>query len=295
MKRVLSLDGGGIRGVITAEMLANLQDNLDKPLHEYFDIIVGSSTGAILALAVASGKFKAGELPNLYLEHGKKIFEKKWWRKGITRPKYDGRGLDRVLQNEFNGLSLGHTKAPVLITGYSVTTTQAIMFKNWKPEHSKLRMWEVARASAAAPTFFPAKKIRIAGKTHSVIDGGVVMNNPALCGASELLKLGHNPLNIHVVSIGTGEQVSAISHSSAHKWGLGRWAKPLIPILFDGDSDAVNYVGRHTFGRFDRYQVTGLPERLRAMDEWKNATALRSFAFPFDEKMYKLAQRLQND
>lgn len=296
MTSVLSLDGGGIRGVITAQILSDLQLHLPKPLWSYFDIITGSSTGAILALALASGKseLQAAELPNLYLKNGHRIFDKKWYRNGLTRPKYDGKGLRKVLSEKFGNMRMDDAKTKVVIPTYSVSAAQAVMFKSDNKEHGSVRMHDVATASASAPTFFPAKKIEVYGITHSLIDGGIVMNNPSLCGAAEAIADGAPCSEVRVLSIGTGEQVERMSHIQARSWGLAKWARPLVPVLFDGDSDAVDYIARHSFRQYERIQVTNLPDDLKAMDRYQNADSLRFYAYQHRNNIKRIAGYLQH-
>ena len=165
MQRILSLDGGGIRGLVTCRWLEGVDAALRKAgkpgLLRGFDLVAGSSTGALIACGLATGRDPA-TLADLYREHRHTIFPgiagRLWSRagrilvQGPSAPKYDGKGLDKVLKKVFGDARLGDAKIPLLVTSYDTIQRKAVIFKSFNAAHRDLPMWEVCRASASAPT-----------------------------------------------------------------------------------------------------------------------------------------------
>jgi patatin-like phospholipase/acyl hydrolase len=151
----------------------------------------------------------------------------------------------------FGDTRLGQVKLPLLVTGYDTISRTPVIFKSFKPEHQELLLWEVCRASSAAPTYFPAHGMKIEGKACALIDGGVVANNPTACAIAEALRKdarADQPQDLVVLSIGTGARTRSIDLKSAREWGALEWAVPIIDVLFDGNSDSVDYIARHLVG-----------------------------------------------
>ncbi|QDU50484.1 patatin-like phospholipase family protein [Gimesia panareensis] len=258
--RILSLDGGGIRGLITAIWLKRLQDELEKPLHNYFDLIAGTSTGALLACGISKG-INIDKIIDLYVEKGREVFPARasrlWSRatrifsEGISAPKYDGKGLEKALKDIFRTSTFGALKIkPTLVTTYDVLGRGPVVFKNDRPEYRKLKVWELCRASAAAPTYFPAHVMKLNEAEIPLIDGGVVANNPTACAIAESVRINSRkkPENrcrledFIVASFGTGQSIRRIEIDEAKEWGAAEWAFPLIDVLFDGSADSVDYI-----------------------------------------------------
>jgi patatin-like phospholipase/acyl hydrolase len=263
-RRILSLDGGGIRGIVSCIWLAGVDDALrqaGKPgLLQGFDLIAGSSTGAIVACGLAMG-FTPDKLADLYRTQRHVIFPgiagRLWSRggrlftQGPSAPRYDAKGLEKVLKKVFGAATLGQAKLPVMVTSYDTISRTPIIFKSFKSEHHDLPMWEVCRASSAAPTYFPAHPMTIEGRKCATIDGGVVANNPTACAIAEALRKDarvDNTQDLVVLSIGTGERTRSIDLKSAQEWGALEWAIPIIDVLFDGNTDSVDYIARQLVG-----------------------------------------------
>lgn len=263
-RRILSLDGGGIRGLVTCRWLAGAEDALlaaGKPgLMKSFDLYAGSSTGAIVASGLAIG-LSPDTIAAMYRDNRHAIFpgmaSRLWSRAtrlfsaGPSAPQYDGKGLEKVLKKAFGDTRLGQVKVPLLVTGYDTISRTPVIFKSFKPEHQDLPLWEVCRASAAAPTYFPAHGMKVQGKQCALIDGGVVANNPTACAIAEALRKDTRagvPQDLVVLSIGTGARTRSIDLASAREWGALEWAVPIIDVLFDGNADSVDYIARHLVG-----------------------------------------------
>lgn len=249
--RILSLDGGGIRGLMTAIWLKRLEDELGEPLYRHFDLIAGTSTGAILACGISKG-IDVDRIIELYVDRGREVFParaSRWWSRatrvmteGVSAPKYDGSGLD---------------------TTYDVLGREGRVFKNDRPEYNSLKVWELCRASAAAPSYFPAHVMQVSGTELPLIDGGVVANNPTACAIAEGIRINSDPdhpdprkiEDFVVASFGTGEATRPISIAESKEWGALEWALPVIDVLFDGSADSVHYIAsqlvpRESYFRF---------------------------------------------
>ena len=162
---ILSIDGGGIRGIIPASILAVIEKRLARPIHEVFDLIAGTSTGGIIAVAIGAGAnsgnpYRPEDLVNLYIENGRTIFHKTLITgvRNWLRPKYSARPLENVLMEFFGEAELKSAKVPLLIGSYDIENQIPFFFKSQRiptnPNYNwKLR--DVARATSAAPTFFP--------------------------------------------------------------------------------------------------------------------------------------------
>ncbi len=275
--KVLSIDGGGIRGIIPAMILAKIEETLGKPICELFDLITGTSTGGIISLALtkpASGSdtrpaYKAGELIKLYSEEGKKIFHTPVLHKirsigGIIDEKYPSQGIEEVLKGYFGDSRLSQALTPVLIPAYETELRTPFLFKSlYAKNHGKYSydfyMWQVARAASAAPTYFEAFKLPAdeISKYYSLIDGGVYANNPAMCAFVEAKTMFPDAAQFLVVSLGTGKFTRMLPYNDIKHWGLIKWAHPILSVVFDGISDTVDYQLRQLLPKnmYYRFQV----------------------------------------
>jgi patatin-like phospholipase/acyl hydrolase len=284
--RVLALDGGGIRGVIPATVLAELERRCGKRIGEMFDLIAGTSTGGILALALTmpdpanpdKPRYQADELVNLYVEKGHVIFNRPLWYRlvtvlGLFGSKYAVGGLDTTLRSYFGDTRLKDAVTEVLITSYDLESRDSWFLARHKARSdpaSDFPMRDVARATSAAPTYFrPARLTRT--PPTAMVDGGVFANNPAVCAYVETIKL-HGPQDILLVSLGTGQVKTPIHYLQARTWGLIGWARPVIDVFMDGVSDTVEHQAawllpdRDGQPRYFRFQDELVP-RAGAMDD----------------------------
>lgn len=167
--RILSLDGGGIRGVVAATMLAFVEQEISEPLNQYFDLIAGTSTGSILAAAIAIGRHPK-ELVEIYLKKGSRIFPyKNLWsperlglvlQYGLSAPKYPDTGLIEVLKEEFKYRKLSEVNATkLLLPSYDTINREPIIFKSWRKKFVNVPLWEACVCSASAPAYFPAHSL----------------------------------------------------------------------------------------------------------------------------------------
>lgn len=297
IKNVLSLDGGGIRGLITAIWLVEIERRLRRAgkggVRDHFDLIAGTSTGSIIACGLAHG-FSPQQLVDLYLNRRHEIFpgrgSRLWSRvnrfisQGPSAPKYDGEGLREVLSSEFGDVRLRQLSPITMVVSYDTISRSPVMFKSHKQEHLDLKVKDVCVASSSAPTYFPGHLMNVEGQDCALIDGGVVANNPTACAVAEALRLnrerGAGDVSMTVVSIGTGQVSREISARETQEWGALEWAIPIIDVLFDGASKANDYIVRQTFGNgYYRLQTT-LGKGLDDLDDvtGANITALTETA-----------------
>ncbi len=241
--RILSIDGGGIRGVFAAQVLADLEAAAARPLRRCFDMICGTSTGGIIALGLALGK-PASELLDLYREHGEAIFPeaRKGRLKGIRRPRYDSTALRSALDSAFSARTLAEAQSRLCIPSIDIQTGSTRVFKTDHRGDDFVNDWrltaqEVGLATTAAPTFLPAA---IVDSGRAMIDGGLWANNPALVGMGEATLLGRRLDEIEILSVGTGSTRFTMDGSAALKAGLWRWAPRIVDVISQVQSQFVH-------------------------------------------------------
>jgi patatin-like phospholipase/acyl hydrolase len=266
--KVLSLDGGGIRGLIPSTLLAEIESRMGKPISHCFDLIAGTSTGGILALGLTTPneggapRYSAQDLCGLYRDFGEDIFASSLSRKvktlgGLLHAKYSHKPLEGVLERYFQDAKLKDALTPVLISSYDIEKRAPFFFKSWRENRRHISMMDAARATSAAPTFFEPHQVSVEGKMRTLIDGGVFINNPAMSAYVEAKRLFPREDEFMVVSIGTGENTRPIEYQKAKSWGLLSWTVPVINIVLDGVSKAVDYQLKLVLGeRFLRLQTT---------------------------------------
>lgn len=273
--RVLAIDGGGIRGIIPAVVLAELERLAGRPVCELFDLVAGTSTGGILACALTvpddagRPRHSAEELVDLYRSEGPKIFTRSLWQRiesveGLVEEKHDAAGLERALARYLDGAQLHEALTKILVTSYDIEAREPFFFKSWRTDEPgrDFRMTAVARATAAAPTYFEPgiAQPTDGGRPLALVDGGVFATNPAMCAYAETQRLepGSRPL---LLSLGTGQLTKPIHAEDARGWGLVEWVRPLIDVVFDGVSDTVDYQLRQVLADGDYTRVQTVLDR----------------------------------
>lgn len=271
---ILSLDGGGIRGIISCIILKYIEEELqrlDNPnakLGDYFDLVAGSSTGGLITsiilfpTEIRKAKYSIQKGLELYSERGGNIFQVSFWEKlinpfGLLSEKISEEALEKNLQEFFGNLELKELTKPCLITSYDIENRRAKLFNSIEANLStdNFLVKDICRATAAAPTYFsPARIKSIYGQYFSLIDGGVFANNPALCAYAEARKLSfaeifknHQKPNcpsandMILVSIGTGAESKPYSYNKLERAGKLTWINPIIDILLSANAETVDY------------------------------------------------------
>lgn len=259
MKKVLSIDGGGLHGILPATVLAHIEALAEKPIYKMFDLIVGTSTGGILALGLST-PLRSSVLLELYTKRAREIFYPRWFRSPwIWRSKYKADSLEGLLKFYYGpGRSLGSLKVPTMVTSYDLKHRRPVMIKSWTSPSALV--WKAARATSAAPTYFPPAE-------GGLIDGGMFTNNPAMSAYAEARSLFPEE-NIYLLSLGCGENTRPINEHKARGWGLAGWAPHIIGIMMDGQSDEANRALSNMPGlTLDRIQT----KLIRGSDDFDNS------------------------
>jgi patatin-like phospholipase/acyl hydrolase len=281
---ILALDGGGIRGVYTAVLLQRLAKEAPGFLGRA-DLLAGTSTGGILALALAKG-LSADELVAIYQDNGATIFSRSPLRDvadlgDLIGAKYNNTNLETVLREKFGGLTLKDLlPRHVLIPSFDLDSPETDERpRMWKPKFfhnyegsqsdGKEKVVDVAMRTSAAPTYFPVYQ--------GFVDGGVVANNPAMAGLAQALDDGtanQNLSDIRLLSVGTGLSPAFISGDS-HNWGIAQWAHSLLNMMIGGMMGVADYecarVLREKYYRLA--PILPAPVDLDAVDQVSNLIA----------------------
>lgn len=263
--RILSIDGGGLRGVIPLQVIREIENITSQPIHKTFDLIAGTSTGGLLTCALTFGdvestvgntrKYSLDEIQNLYVTRGKEIFPKygklknsynaikKW-----IRPEFNPDNLQNILVEYFGENRITSCLKPVFIASYNIHRNIPIFFTTREAtlqEEKNAKLFEICRATSAAPTYFPSYSFNYDSENIICIDGGIIMNNPSIGALIEILgnsDYKHYKLNekridlkdISILSLGTGRSKKTINSVKSHKWGRKDWIKPVIDISTGG-------------------------------------------------------------
>jgi patatin-like phospholipase/acyl hydrolase len=290
MYKILSIDGGGIRGIIPAKILANVETDLGRPLVRYFDLLAGTSTGGILALAFAYG-FTPATAVGLYKDLGSTVFEDSFWDNlrdldMVFGAKYSLKNLRQQLETHLGSGTLGDLRQKVLIAAFDLDRVPAMLsdqVREWSPkffhnfpnsEDITRRIVDVGLATAAAPVFFPT--------AGSYIDGGVVAGNPAMAAVAQALHEGI-PLNeIVVLSMSTGSQRKSLPGVLDADWGLYQWNINLLEIVMGGGTKIPDYQVRQLLGNSYYFRADPQLKRGIGMDEYKAINELLETADAYD-------------
>ncbi|MEH2053752.1 patatin-like phospholipase family protein [Nostoc sp.] len=294
--RILTLDGGGVRGIVAARILQQVEQEIRNQgkgefLHEYFDLIAGTSTGSILTGGIAVGK-TSDELIQLYKDRGKDIFppdRKERYKNfpSIIRSilevfsvsKYSHDGITNVLKDAYNYKRIKDIEKPIiLILAYDTLYRNTTFFTNCHPDlgdrwYDDCYLWEICTASASAPTFFPPYKLEPVDKQKfgdwefPHIDGGVSANNPSLAALSLVMRVSQSSVprtikeqyklynlrleDISILSIGTGQTGEPYQYEQIKNWRGLDWVKNLTNIFMEPTSEIGSTICRQIMGGYD--------------------------------------------
>ncbi len=318
MKKILSIDGGGIRGIVAAYILSYLEQEKQKVnpayrLSDSFDLIAGTSTGAILALGLLTPnkeidstiktRYTAEDLQKLYQTNGSEIFDTSLFIRLISNfsnETYDATNFEKLLLLYFGDIKYSELLKPCLVTTYDTYNRTAMFFNSVdaiKTNTNDFYVKDIARATSAAPTYFEAAIIKsLVGEKFTLIDGGLVANNPTACALVELIKMENNVGNkinlseITIISIGTGLNTNKKKYEY-HKikdYGKLKWAAPVIDILMSSSVETVHYQMKTLYGssnmKENYYRINA--ELNKASTEMDDATEHNIEALLQDAKDY---------
>jgi uncharacterized protein len=295
--KVLSIDGGGIRGIIPSIILAALADQIGADLHTVFDLISGTSTGGIIALGVgtacnAGRPYLPAELLNLYVENGPAIFHKSLVPvlQELNGPKYSPEPLEACLLKFFGATKFSSAFTPLLISSYDLQSQLPFFFKSHKIARNPSYDWnvtDIARSTSAAPTYFPPNHLTRGNENYALVDGGTFVNNPAMAAYAEARRLYKSATRLLVVAVGTGNVQDHITYDQSKGWGLLGWARQIVPVLMDSVSEAVDFeLGCIRDCDYFRLQPEDLGPASGAMDDVtpENLAALQEVAHTYVAK-----------
>jgi len=306
MIKILSIDGGGIRGIIPAVVLAEIEKRTGRSIAHLFDLVAGTSTGGILAVGLTIPRnlpgplYTAAQLIELYAQEGSRIFSRSLLHRlaacgNLRREKYTSTGIERVLREYFGDSRLRDAVTDLLITSYETGRSFPFFFRSAIARERAdydFPAREVARATSAAPTYFPPMKLpasTVEGH-YTLIDGGVFANNPAACALVEARTTYPEAGDFLVVSLGTGELNISLPYQQTKNWGVIGWAMPVLDVVFDGVSRTVDYQLRQLMPdasgkRYYRFQTT-LDGQNHRMDNAsaENITALKGLGIDLIER-----------
>ena len=265
--RILSIDGGGIRGIIPTMVLQAILGKTKA--QDAFHIIAGTSTGGIIASALAKPTpVGLDEVLSLYCDHGDEIFDQASENRAhlIAGPRYSPDALESQLKAKLGDTYLSEVQGTeLLVPSYAIrlpepdvsgSTMAPMFFRSWeargirigtRPDKYNFKLAEIARATSAAPTYFPPATIHNrAGQAFTMVDGGMFANNPTICAMVEAYRLYQSP-DFFIVSLGTGSVPAQIDANAASGWGDIAWALPSISIFQDGNSQTVAFEVQQLF------------------------------------------------
>jgi uncharacterized protein len=251
MRRILAIDGGGIKGVFPASFLANVEELLSQKVSEYFDLIVGTSTGGIIALALGLG-LSAKEILAFYEEHGPSIFygSPRSLVRGWFRAKYDPRPLRAALQQVFGERTLGESSKRLVIPSLNIDNGEVHV---WKTSHHprferdyQYSAMDVALSTAAAPTFFPTHRLACG---TPLIDGGLWANNPVAVALVEAVGILKWPADsLRVLSLGCTATPLDVDWGRRYSLGKFGWAEKIADVFMTGQSSGALGMAAHLIG-----------------------------------------------
>lgn len=273
--RILSLDGGGLRGIVPLLVLKRIEEMTGKKIHELFDVIVGTSTGGIIACGLTSTKdgvspaLSIDQLIELYTTKGDTIFPRRTniftkaigGIKSAFGPKFSAKGLDGLLKEYFGDLTLKDTLKPVIVTSYDIKNNDVVMFKTrnavWDAERYDAKLSDACRATSAAPTYLPSFELKFDGKQRVCVDGGIYINNPVMAAVSDALRSveGLSIKDIECLSLGTGVYTESLDDKT-EGWGLLGWAMPITTIMMQATSKSSAYEASEILKKHLRFQIS---------------------------------------
>jgi hypothetical protein len=283
MRRLLTIDGGGIKGVFPAALLAGLQEELDHPIADYFDLIAGTSTGGIIAIGLGLGH-SPGEILQMYCDSASRIFPRRGMRAlaGLFGARYANTRLRDVLSEILGDRRLGESRQRLVIPSLNLATEHVHLYKtSHHPilvnDYKELAV-EVAMATVAAPSYFP---IHISPDGVPHIDGSVWANNPLGLAVIEAIGiLGWPRDEIAVLSLGCTSTPLNVSWQSRVSLGASYWAARISAVFMAAQSSSALVTARALLGPQNVYRISpDTSEHRYTIDGIKHIPSLRRLGY----------------
>jgi patatin-like phospholipase/acyl hydrolase len=301
---ILSIDGGGLRGIIPLHILQQVEALTGKRIQDSFDMIAGTSTGGLIAGCLtlrdeqdpAKPKFTIQQIADIYTSKGNIIFPIK---SGIGKlllkitnlfsPAYSAAGIDKVLREYISDQKIKDALRPILVATYDLSSNQPVFFKSSEAagdESANARVYDLCRATSAAPTYLPAYSFTYKNKQLTGIDGGVYVNNPAMAALAEITRWGSagyykkrdgttvDNSDVRILSLGTGNYECPITQKEAVSWGQLQWINHITDIMMKGVNKTTNYeVNQMTDeGKYLRLNIAIMEEKYSDMADASEET-----------------------
>ncbi|EFO33093.1 patatin family protein [Roseibium sp. TrichSKD4] len=279
---VLSIDGGGVRGIIPLRILETIESRLahrgvNKPMHELFDMMCGTSTGGLIAASLSAPKpdgkkseavATISELRDFYERDARTIFTPSISNRlarmianpyGLFDESYDARPFEKLLKERFGWTSMASGLTNLVLTAYDIENRRALFMTNGLEEGSRrpddYYFWQAVRATTAAPSYFEPSRVEnlTLKREEALVDGGVFMNDPSIAAYLEARKLGWGCEDVVLLSLGTGYAPKrGYPYEQAVGWGTLGWMRPsngvpLLSIFADGQSQTASYQAKWLF------------------------------------------------
>lgn len=285
MKKILSIDGGGIRGILPAAILAHLEKRLqlDKKdqqirIADCFDLLSGTSAGGILTClylvpdkrenTLSRPKYSAEQIYDFYRTLGPVLFKRPFGYLlrsgfGLFRSRYSEDALYDFSKKIIGDSYISEVMKDCLITSYDLSSRKALLFSRYSSKKygdmADYKLCDIACATSAAPSYFiPAQIFAKDKSSRHLVDGGVYAGNPAMCTLVEAIKLwpDESVNNFCMLSLGTGKVIRPYHHNKTKHFGYLHWLHPILDILMSSVSETVDYQMQQIFminGVKDKY------------------------------------------
>ncbi len=275
--RILSIDGGGLRGVVPLTILKKVEEKIaPKKIWEYFDLIAGTSTGGLITCAITlklpdqpGSKYTLNDIMEVYKNRGKEIFPPKGFLSGLlhkvtnlVNPSFSDKGIAKVFGDVLGNATMNDCLKPILVSTYDLSNNIPLFFKSNESKYDEklnAKLYDICRATSAGPTYLPSyefvypKNQREENPNRNCIDGGVYVNNPAMAALAEFSKnhgyyqpatmddadIDYN--QVFVLSIGTGTYSCPIPAKQSKNAGELYWAKAISDIMMRGVNRTTDY------------------------------------------------------
>jgi patatin-like phospholipase/acyl hydrolase len=316
MKTILSIDGGGIKGIIPGMVLVEIEERLkirtgnpNAHIADYFDFFAGTSTGGILICLLlcpskedpTKPRFTAKEALNLYVENGSKIFSTKGLKKilaniGWVTEKYDAKILEDILLKYFEDVKLSEIIKPCIITAYNIELRKAHFFRQkvaqTRGDSRDFYVRDVCRATSAAPTYFSVAEVNsLAGVRYPLLDGGIFATNPSLSAFVEIKKSPEEliPKDIYILSLGTGASKKSYDSDELRDTKALFVVPALLDMMMSGATETSHFYMKQIFnflGIPDHY-LRLEPNNLQSVEENLDAASHKNI-----KKLIALADKM---
>lgn len=257
--KILSIDGGGVRGIIPLHILVEIERQTGKKCADMFDMISGNSIGGIISLLLTTPdenkktKYSAEDILSFFKEHGPVLFTRYHIQRYLPflsffQEKYDTQHFIKLSKKFYGDELISDATTEILIPSFELEADEPFFFKRWearKDPYKNFKLLDAAMATSAAPTFVKPyiieKPLDPDIKHYAFVDGGVVANNPAMCAYAEAKVLFPDATNFLIVSLGTGNDTAKILLEKIKNWGTSQWLIPIFDLILGGQADVVDH------------------------------------------------------